>query len=39
MLLLCRTENLSQFPTLNTDMDPGTILKPRAEHRSLPSLL
>lgn len=39
MLLLCRIENLSQFPTPNTDMEPGAIPKPRAEHRPLPSLL
>jgi len=39
MLLPCRAENLSQFPTLNTDAEPGAALRPRADPHSLPSLL
>lgn len=39
MLLPCGTENLPQFPALNTDAEPGAAPKPRAEPRSLPSLL
>lgn len=39
MLLLRGTENLPQFPTLNTDTEPLASPKPRAEPHSLPSLL
>lgn len=39
MLLLCRIENLPWFPALNADAEPGAAPKPRAEPRSLPSLL